>query len=100
MTTDVVLALLAAGLAVTVAAALGALTCRKAVTRLHFIAPITSLGFPLIGVALAVDNGWSLTTLQVLFIVGLLAVSGPVLGSATARVIAQREGMVGQGTPE
>jgi multicomponent Na+:H+ antiporter subunit G len=97
---DVELALLAAGLAVTVGASIAAVTARQAITRLHFVTPITSIGFPLIGLAIAVANGPGLSTAEVLFIVFLVAVSGPVLETAIGRVIAQREGVVADEGPE
>jgi multisubunit Na+/H+ antiporter MnhG subunit len=100
MTFDVVLALLAAGVSVIVTSAVGAFTSRDAVTRLHYVTPITSMGGPLIGLSLAVQDGWGLETAQILFIVFLLAISGPVLEAATGRMIAQREGLVRPESPE
>jgi hypothetical protein len=43
----------------------------------------------LIGAGLAVANGWGLTTATVLLTVMLLAVTGPVLGAAMARLAGQ-----------
>jgi multicomponent Na+:H+ antiporter subunit G len=100
VTVDLELALLAAGLAVTVISSVAALTAARAMTRLHFLTPITSVGFPLIGLAISVANGLGLTTAEVLFIVFLVAVSGPVLETAIGRVIAQREGMMADEAPE
>lgn len=77
--------LLAAGAAVIVASCLSALAFRSVEERLHALSPVTSLGAPLVGLALAVYNGWGLTTAQILFIVALLAGSGPALAAATAR---------------
>jgi multicomponent Na+:H+ antiporter subunit G len=79
---------------------LSALTLRRVYNRLHFLTPATSLGAPLIGLAVAVYNGWGLTTAEVLFIVFLLAVTGPVLEAATGRVAAQREGLLKRESPE
>ena len=93
-------ALLVAGCAVIVVSSLGALTVRQAQNRLHFITPITSLGAPLVGLALAVENGWGETTAQILLTVFLLAVAGPVLEAATGRLAAQQEGVVPRETPE
>jgi multisubunit Na+/H+ antiporter MnhG subunit len=100
VTGDLVLALLAAGLAVIVGSALGAVTSRGAVTRLHYLTPITSMGGPLLGLSLAIHDGWGLQTAEILFIVFLLGVSGPVLEAATGRMIAQREGLVPVESPE
>ncbi|MCW2720881.1 monovalent cation/H(+) antiporter subunit G [Pseudonocardia sp.] len=85
----VVLVLLAAGVLVAVASAVGAVLVREAATRLHFLTPVTSVAGPLLGAALAVENGWSSATGQVLVVVLLLVVTGPVLGSATGRLVAR-----------
>lgn len=87
-------ALLAAGSLVVVSSAAGALATRDFYRRLHWLTPVTSIGGPLVGSALAVANGWSLTTAIVLLTVGLLAVTSPVLTAAIGRVAAQRDGIV------
>lgn len=91
--------LLWAGIAVTVLACLGALTFRRVYLRLHYLTPMTSIGAPLVGLALAVDNGWGLTMAQDVFIVFLLAITGPVLEAATGQVSAQREGLIEEESP-
>lgn len=96
---DVVLALLSAGVLVIVAACAGAVLAPNRSVRLHFLSPVTSVGAPLIGLALAVDNGGGLTSAEDLFTVLLLAASGPVVESATARLIAQGEGLVPPDSP-
>ena len=78
--------LLAAGTVVVVGSALATLLSRDFYRRLHFLTPVTSIGGPLIGLALAVENGWGLTTAIVLLTVALLGVSGPVLTAAVGRV--------------
>ena len=97
---DIVLAFLAAGVAVVVLSVLRAVVARGVLNRLHFLSPITSLAGPLIGLALSIDSGWNLVTAEILFIVALLAGSGPVLAAATARVAAQREGLAPIESPE
>lgn len=84
--------LLGAGVLVAVASAIGALVMRDALDRLHFLSAVTSLAAPLLGGAMAVENGWGLTTAGILFTVFLLALSGPVLESATGRLVARRQG--------
>jgi multisubunit Na+/H+ antiporter MnhG subunit len=93
-------ALLAVGILVAVAAAVGALVVRDVLDRMHFLTPITSLAAPLVGASLAVANGWGATTAQILVTVILLAVAGPVLESATGRMLAQRRGVVPAEEPE
>lgn len=98
---DVALGFVAAGVVVAVLSALGALAAgRDHYLRLHYVTPITSLAGPLLGVGLTIENGWSLTSGQILFIVGLLAVSGPVAGAATGRLFAQSDGTVDSESPE
>jgi multicomponent Na+:H+ antiporter subunit G len=88
------LCLQTAGTVVVIASALAALRMRRTYNRLHFITPATSLGAPLICVALVVENGWGLTAALDVLIVFLLALTAPVLEAATGRVAAQREGLV------
>lgn len=97
---QLILAFLAAGVAVVVLSCLGALLAPNRYVRLHFLSPVTSVGAPLIGIALAIDNGAGLTTAEDLFTVMLLAVSGPVIEAATARLIAEGEGLVPQESPQ
>jgi multicomponent Na+:H+ antiporter subunit G len=92
--------LLAVGVLVAVAAAVGALAVRDVLDRLHFLTPVTSLAAPLVGASLAVANGWGATTAQILLAVFLLAVAGPVLESATGRTLAQGRGLVPAEEPE
>jgi multisubunit Na+/H+ antiporter MnhG subunit len=93
-------ALLAAGLAVVVLSCWAALALRRVYNRLHLLTPATSIGAPLIGIAAAISDGPGLTTAQVLFIVVLLAVTGPVLEAATGRTAAQREGLTRRESPQ
>lgn len=87
-------ALLAAGSLVVVASSIGALVVKDFYRRLHWLTPVTSVGGPLIGLALAVANGWGLTTAIALVTVALLALTGPVLTAAVGRVAAQHDGIV------
>ena len=96
----VMLALLSAGIAVVVLSCLSALALRRVYNRLHFLTPATSIGAPLIGIAAAIGDGPGLTTAGILFIVLLLAVTGPVLEAATGRMAAQREGLTRQESPQ
>ncbi|HWG01993.1 MAG TPA: monovalent cation/H(+) antiporter subunit G [Trebonia sp.] len=94
------LVLLWAGITVTVLSCLGALRARRVYVRLHYLSPVTSIGAPLAGLALAVANGWGLTTAEDLFIVFVLAITGPALEAATGRVAAQREGLLEEDSPQ
>lgn len=72
----------------------GALIVRGSLARLHFLSPITSLAGPLLGVALVLQQGWGIASGLILLTVGLLAVSSPVLESATARLIGLEQGIL------
>jgi multisubunit Na+/H+ antiporter MnhG subunit len=84
------LAVILLGLAalVVVLSAVGLVAAPSALARLHFIAPVTSLAAPLVGVAYVVDQGIGLAAGLVLLIVGLLALTGPPLGAAIGRLAA------------
>ncbi len=92
--------LLAAGCAVLVFSCAGAVAVRSLYVRLHFLTPVTSLSGPLIGIGLAIDAGWGLTAALDLAIVALLAVTGPVLTSATGRAVATRRGRIRTDSPQ
>lgn len=83
--------LLIAGVAVVAASATTAAFIRDTYLRLHFLAPVTSLGGPLIGIAIAVEEGWTQSAVLTLAIVVLLAVTGPVVQAAAGRAIAVRD---------
>lgn len=89
-----------AGVAVVVLTAVASLRARRPEDRLHFLTPSTSLGTPLVGLGLILQNGWCLTSAQIALICVLLMITGPVLASATVRLAAQREGSVSRESPE
>jgi multisubunit Na+/H+ antiporter MnhG subunit len=98
---DVVGAVLTvAGVAVCVVASAGALVPRDLLDRLHFLAPVTSFGIPLIGAGVAVDTGWHLTTLLVVATVLVVWVTGPALAAATGRAEAEQRGLIRAESPE
>jgi len=88
------------GVLVCVVASIGALVARDLLDRLHFLAPVTSLCVPLIGLGLAVDTGWHLTTMEILLTVGVVAGTGPVLAAATGRAAAEQRGLIPAESPE
>jgi multicomponent Na+:H+ antiporter subunit G len=101
MTTDVAFALIALGTAVIVASAIGAVVVRTGeLDRLHFLTPATSFGAPLIGIGLCARNGWGLATGEILLVVVLLFLTGPVISSATGHLIAQQRGIIERNPPE
>jgi multicomponent Na+:H+ antiporter subunit G len=68
--------------------------------RLHALTAVTTVGSPLVGLGVAVSEGWTTATAMVLLIVAIVAVTGPVLGAATARMSGQREHLIEEEEPE
>lgn len=94
------LAVAATGCLVVVASCLAAVRARDVFTRLHLLSPTTSVGAPLVCLGLALYDGWTLTTGEILLVGLLLALTGPVIASATARVAAQRAGILPEDSPQ
>jgi multicomponent Na+:H+ antiporter subunit G len=92
-------ALLMCGVAALLLAALGLVALPTPYTRLHALAPATSLGVPLICLALALDAGPGRAAVKLLFIGALTAVSGPVISVVISRTMA-REGEAPDGRGE
>lgn len=96
----VVLVLLAAAALIVALSALGLVAAPSILPQLHFVAPITSLAAPLVGVAYLVDQGIGLSAGLVLATVGLLALTGPPLGAAIGRLAAAEEDVLPPVDPE
>ncbi|QRP49557.1 monovalent cation/H(+) antiporter subunit G [Amycolatopsis sp. FDAARGOS 1241] len=88
-----------AGVAVVLLSAVGMLRARDLFTRLHLLSPVTTLGAPLIGAGLVLTNGWHLGSGAIVAVVVLLAVTGPVLQAATARLEANRRELTDEDLP-
>lgn len=92
--TVVVLVLLGLSALTVVLSAAGLARAPDVVARLHFLTPVTSIAAPLVAVAYLVDRGVNLDSGLVVVIVGLLALTGPPLGSAIARATAEEQEML------
>ncbi|HEX5402913.1 MAG TPA: monovalent cation/H(+) antiporter subunit G [Pseudonocardiaceae bacterium] len=92
--------LVGAGTLLAVLASLAALRARSAFRRLHYVTVLTSVAGPLVGLGAVVADGFGLAGVSVLAVVVLLAVTGPVLGAAIARLNAQQDGVITVETPE
>lgn len=97
LATDV---LVSAGVLVTILASLAALRARSVYRRLHYLTAITSLAGPLVGLGAIVADGPGLAGASVLLIMLVVGITGPVLGSATARLNAQHDGVIDEETPQ
>lgn len=91
--------LVTAGVVLVVAAAVLTVSAPGAFARLHLLTVVTSLGAPLVGLGVTALDGGGLAGGQTLLIVAVLALTGPVLGSAIARATAQREGRIRRDPP-
>ena len=85
---------------VVVLSAVGLVAAPSELSRLHFIAPVTSLAAPLVGVAYLVDRGPGLAAGLVLVVVGLLALTGPPLGAAIGRLAAAEQDLLPAESPQ
>ncbi|GLY42949.1 hypothetical protein Amsp01_089720 [Amycolatopsis sp. NBRC 101858] len=88
-----------AGVAVVLVSAAGMLRARDLLTRLHLLSPVTTLGAPLIGAGLVLVNGVHLGSGAIVVTVVLLALTGPILQTATARLEARRRGEIDEEFP-
>lgn len=92
--------LVSVGTLVAVLASLAAVRARSPFRALHYLAVLTSVAGPLVGAGAIVANGFGFAGATVLATVILLAVTGPILGAATGRLNAQRDGVIEAATPE
>ncbi|WP_116204706.1 cation:proton antiporter [Amycolatopsis circi] len=88
-----------AGVFIVLASAVGLVRAKDLLTRLHLLAPATTLGAPLIGIGLVLVNGVQLGSGAILATVVLLAVTSPILQAATARLEARRRGEIDEDLP-
>jgi multicomponent Na+:H+ antiporter subunit G len=88
-----------AGVGVVLLSAVALLRAPDLLTRLHLLSPVTTLGAPLIGAGLVLVNGVHLGSGAIAVTVVLLAVTGPVLQSAVARLEANRQGALDEDLP-
>ncbi|WP_327287150.1 cation:proton antiporter [Streptomyces sp. NBC_01198] len=91
------LALLCCGCAALLLAAAALAVLRSPYARLHALAPATSLGVPLICLALAVDAGAGRLAAKLLVIGALTAVSGPVTTIVVGRTMVHEDEAVDSG---
>lgn len=79
-------------------ASVAALRSRSIYRRMHYLTILTTVAGPLIGAGAIVADGPGLAGASVLLVVLVLAITGPALSAATARLNAQRD-QVGKREP-
>lgn len=87
-----------AGVAVMVCCALTA-AALHVVDQLHLLTVTTAVGFPLTGLGLIVDRGWTEASAMVAVTVALVLLTAPAMSAATARLTAQEAGVVDADSP-
>ena len=100
MTAGVSGVLFLAGVILVVLSALLPLRMRRPGDRLHLLAPMTTLGAPLVAIGLSLHLGWVPASAEVCVTCLLLAITGPVISTSAARVAAIREGTLPEEEPE
>jgi multicomponent Na+:H+ antiporter subunit G len=89
---DVVAAvLLGLGVVVTVISCVGVLAMPNVFDRLHYTAPVTTLGAFAISLAVVVEEGWFAASVKSMLVFVLLVLTNPVLSHATARAARIRQ---------
>jgi multisubunit Na+/H+ antiporter MnhG subunit len=91
-----------AGLGVLAAAfgCVGAVLAREPLARLHFLAPVTTLGVPLFSVAAVIYFGFSLGSATIILIALVAAFGGPAVTIAVGRSLADERGLDVGRSPE
>jgi monovalent cation/proton antiporter MnhG/PhaG subunit len=89
------LVLLAIGAALVLLSAVGLLLVDEPFVRLHFLSPSSTLGAPLVCLAVMLDQGHSRTTAKVGVIAFLIVMAQPAVTATTGRAIAVARGLIG-----
>ena len=87
------------GCAVTVLSILAAELLSKVLDMLHLVTATTSVAATLNGMGVAIGEGPSSAAVMVLLTVAIVAVTGPVVSAATARMSAQRDHTIADEPP-
>lgn len=91
--------LVGAGCTAVVVSMLAALLTSTVYDRLHLLTIVTTIATPLVGVGIAIGQRPSAADGMVLAIVVIVAVTGPVVGAATARTTGAREHLLTEEPP-
>lgn len=78
-------------LALIMVAAIGLTFARSAVTRLHFLAPASTVALPIFGLAAIINQGLTLGSAAVAVSVAAAALSAPVLTTSIGRLVAAED---------
>lgn len=87
------------GISVMACCAVAAAAVDGVLDRLHLLSVTTSVGFPLTGLGLIAQRGFTEASAMVLLISVLALLTAPVMSAATARLTAQDAGVVKAHSP-
>lgn len=94
------LVLLIAGTGALVLSAVGLVTLPRPYQRLHALTPASTVGTPLVALALAVENGPGRAAVKLVLVAVVVAVGGTVTAMAIGRATAQHEHLLRRDSPE
>ena len=83
--------LLGLAVAVVLASAAGILLMRDAYQKVHYVTPISVVAPVLVGLAILVQSGWTISSGQSWLVVAVMVIASPFLAHATVRAIWLRE---------
>lgn len=89
--TVVVDVLLGLAVAVVLASAAGVLLMRDAYQKVHYVTPVSVVAPVLVGLAVLVQSGWTVSSGQAWLAIALMVLASPFLAHATVRAIWIRE---------
>lgn len=92
ITQVLVWALLGLAVALVLASSVRLLRAEDDYARLHLMAPVTSVAGPVVGLAIAVQSGFTLATATAVLTVALLALAGAAVQGAMGRLVAAHRG--------
>ncbi|OLZ74316.1 hypothetical protein AV521_01120 [Streptomyces sp. IMTB 2501] len=93
-------ALLVVGTGVLLLCAVWLVALPRPYQRLHALSPATSVGGPLVALALAVETGPGRAAVKLLLIGALMAAGGAVTTMAIGRATARHDRLVRRGSPQ
>lgn len=91
LTSVIIDILVALALVIMSITAIGMLTARQTITRLHFLAPASTLALPLFGIAAVINFGLTLGSAAVAVAILACALSAPALATSMARLAAAED---------
>jgi multisubunit Na+/H+ antiporter MnhG subunit len=83
--------LLGMAVLVVLASSVGILVMRDVYDKLHYVTPVALVAPVIVGLAILVQSGWSVNSLQTWLAIALMVIGTPFLSHATVRAARIRE---------